>query len=143
MKTVSLYLPLFFILIFLIYVLADAVSEYPSSGILVEIDGLKDSCRTETRLYHGPLTVRVSSGKRLELGKEQVGPGELLFRLEQIYSLRAEHTLFIDADPDVDAGQVIAVLDLISQSAQDIHVKLITPRNRKDTCTGILILPAK
>ncbi len=140
MKTPALYLPLFFVLIFLIFALAHAVSEHGSVGFLVEISGLEQSCKTETHLYHDPLTVRVLSENRLELNREQLSAAELRLRLEQIYSLCGEGIVFVDAEPDVEVRKVIAVLDLVNQTSQGIHVKLITPRNRKDTCPDVPML---
>jgi biopolymer transport protein ExbD len=140
MKTQALYLPLFFILIFVIFALAHAVSEHGSAGFLVEVSSLEQSCKTETLLYHDPLTVRVLSENHLELNKEKLNAAELRLRLEQIYSLRGERAVFVDAEPDVEVRQVIAVLDLVNQTSQDIHVKLITPRNRKDICPDVPML---
>ncbi len=141
MKTASLYLPLFFILIFLIYAFAHAVSEQRTTGIFVEIGGLEESCKKEMLLYHDPLTIHISAGNRLALNREQVDPRTLSLRLKEIYDLRAESTAFIAADPDLEFGQVISVLDIVNQSAHDTHLELITPQNRENMCADAPMLP--
>jgi biopolymer transport protein ExbD len=62
-----------------------------------------------------------------KINQDDVAKGDLLGRLTQIYSNRAERVMFIKGDDDVNFSQVADVLDIGHAAGVD-HVGLITPK---------------
>jgi biopolymer transport protein ExbD len=60
-----------------------------------------------------PLVLRIDALGNLYLNRVPVRFADLGERLEKALSLRADWTVFVDADPDVNAGEVIGAVDLI------------------------------
>ncbi len=77
------------------------------------------------------VSVLATGGKqiRYEINQNRVAPADLLSRLTAIYQNRAERTLFIRGDEDVNFSAIAQVID-IGRSAGADRVGLITPKSR-------------
>jgi len=62
-----------------------------------------------------------------KINQDDVAKGDLMARLTQIYSNRAERIMFIKGDDDVNFAQVADVIDIGHAAGVD-HVGLITPK---------------
>jgi TonB family protein len=81
--------------------------------------------------WNQPLVVRVDALGNLYLNRHPVLFADLGARLEKALSLRADWAVFVDADPDVNAGAVIAVVDLV-HGIGGTKVLLVTPSMKKE-----------
>jgi biopolymer transport protein ExbD len=81
--------------------------------------------------WNNPPVVRVDALGNLYLNRQPVRLADLGERLEKALSLWADWTVFVDADPDVNVGDVIATVDLI-HAIGGTKVLLVTPSMKKE-----------
>jgi biopolymer transport protein TolR len=94
----------------------------PKPGALVRAD----------EPWNEPLVVRIDAQGNRYLNRQPVQFGaDLGERLEKALSLKADWTVFVDGDPDVNVGDVIATLDLIHEIG-GTKVVLVTPSMVKE-----------
>lgn len=110
-----------------------------SNGFLLEIGNLTPPDNCEFKI---PLVLHVSDDHTLRLNEEPE-PRELLRqRLEQILAMRLRPELYIDPDPQVTVQELAKILDLATPSDGSIHLKLVTPANRAQSCVDFRPGPA-
>jgi biopolymer transport protein ExbD len=70
---------------------------------------------------------RKGAAPSYKINETDVAKGELLAKLTEIYSNRAERIMFVRGDDDVDFRYVAEVID-IGRSANVDHIGLMTPK---------------
>ena len=73
----------------------------------------------------GPIVVSLDSQHHIKINREATTLAALGPRLEDIFKTRSERLMFVQGDPDVDFGDVAAVIDIAKGAGVD-KVGLIT-----------------
>ena len=73
----------------------------------------------------GPIVVSLDSQHHIKINREATTLSALGPRLEDIFKTRSERLMFVQGDPDVDFGDVAAVIDIAKGAGVD-KVGLIT-----------------
>ena len=96
--------------------------------------------RCESQSYERVIVLHVTAGKIL-INTEEENWNRLAERLSEIYSPRADHTLYLLADDGVPVQTVADAIDVVNNISStfapdhlDIKVKLITPAAMKAHC---------
>jgi TonB family protein len=102
----------------------------PPMGLMVYLPKLGTlSALKEPR--NEPLVLRIDASRHFYLNQQPVPFGDLPKRLRAALSLRSDWTVFLDADPEVVAGDVIQTTGVIQQ-ATGAKVVLVTPSMKKE-----------
>lgn len=80
---------------------------------------------------NAPLVLRIDASGHTYLNREPVPVADVYKHLRSQWSLRGDRTVYLDADPEVGAGTVIAAVDEI-QGATRANVVLVTPSMKKE-----------
>ena len=133
MKTSVSYIPLFFALVFLSYLLSHAFLDPGFKGFYVEVGGLaaQDECGDAEQFV-----IEVLTRERVRLNGKAVEQGPLLQKLQKAFQHRPERVVYVLADRDVTMQAVVTVIDISNGAAQDVHVRLVTPGNQNAMCLG-------
>ena len=133
MKTSVPYIPLFFALVFLSYLLSYAFLDPGFKGFYVEVGGLAalDECRDAEQFV-----IEVLTRERVRLKGKAVEQGQLLQKLQKAFPHRAERVVYVLANRDVTIEDVVTVIDISNGAAKDAHVRLVTPGNQNAMCLG-------
>ena len=76
------------------------------------------------------IVVSLNSHHQVEVNQEPVALSELGLRLENIFKTRNERVMFVKGDPDVDFGDVAAIIDIAKGAGAD-RIGLITNQIKK------------
>ena len=138
MKKPAFYFPLFFGLILPSLFLVHSMQYRKSRGFYVSVAGtwVAASCESDLRVV-----LRLSGAHKVSPGEEELTERSLTQRLVMIYQTRALRVIYIDADPNIEVGEVVHILDLVAQSAENVHVVFVTPGNRGQLCLENVLLP--
>jgi biopolymer transport protein ExbD len=91
------------------------------------LDALVPQSKPEPDLVpvDGPIVVSLDSQHHIKINREATTLAALGPRLEDIFKTRSERLMFVQGDPDVDFGDVAAVIDIAKGAGVD-KVGLIT-----------------
>lgn len=89
-----------------------------------------------------PLVLHVSTDRALRLGNEAMSLDQLARWLELILRERTQPVLYVDANPEMTMQEFVQILDLVKKANEKVAVRLVTPGNRKYSCTDDPPTPA-
>jgi hypothetical protein len=124
-----------FIVIVFLVVLAIRLEQHFRSprftGFFLEIGNcvLPEECE-----FHIPLVLHIAANHTLRLNSELVTPDHLSARLAMILKERSLPVLYVDAGAQITVQEFAEFLDAAEKSNDKIHIRLVTPENRKYTC---------
>jgi TonB family protein len=114
----------------IIYWFWPVINHLTPKGLVVYFPKLGTFARANEP-WNEPLVVRVDAEGNLYLNRQPVPRSDLDRRLRQVLKLRDDWTVFVDAGPDVDAGNVIWAADLL-QGMGIRKVALVTPSMKRE-----------
>jgi hypothetical protein len=89
-----------------------------------------------------PLVLHVAANHTLRLNSESVARDHLSARLAMILKDRFWPVLYVDAAAEITTQEFAEILDSASKSNDRIHIRLVTPGNRKYSCIDVPPTPA-
>ena len=107
------------------------LSPLTPQGLMVCVSIPGPYSRTAGKPWNEPLVLRISAQRSFYLNRQPVPRAELQKRLRDALSRRANWWVFLDADPDLAAGEVIEAVDII-HGAGDTMVILVTPSMKNE-----------
>jgi biopolymer transport protein ExbD len=81
--------------------------------------------------WNAPRMVRIDASGHMYLNREPMPVADVYPRLRAQWSLLGDQTVYLDADPEVDAGAVIVAVGEIQQATR-ASVVLVTPSMKKE-----------
>lgn len=78
----------------------------------------------ETRI----IVVTLNSAGELKINQDSIGWNELSSRIGSIMRFRAQHSIYVLADPEVSYQQFVTLADRIAGSASNIQIGLLTTK---------------
>jgi len=101
-----------------------------STGLLVVVGMPLPNILAANKSRNEPLVLRIDAQGNLSLNRQAVLRADVEKRLRERLSRIADHWVYVDADPSLDAGDVIEAVDMI-YGAGDVMVVLVTPSMKK------------
>jgi biopolymer transport protein ExbD len=83
------------------------------------------------------IVLQILRDKSLKINGETVSNEDLADRLGEIYQVRVERALFVEADPDASFQEVISVINFAKESVPNLYVVLLTPASQTAPCLFI------
>lgn len=110
------------------------LSPLTPNGLKVYVPKHGTYARAEDELWNEPLVLRIDAQRRLYLNRQPVPRADLEKRLRGALSIRADWTVFLEGDPSLPVGDLIALVDEI-EGAFKAKVVLVTPSMAKENPT--------
>ena len=123
----------------LVFRLKKSYSNPRSTGFLVRTGDFDPSENCEFRT---PLVLHVSGKDTLRLNAESVAKDKLSARLDMILKGRVRPVLYVEANSEITVQEFVQILDLVMKTNEKIEVRLVTPKNRQQSCVDFRPGPA-
>ena len=85
---------------------------------------------------YGLVRLRAHSDGSVAINGERLAPNTLGAMLNKIYVKRAERVIFFEADPDVDFGRVVSLIEAL-KGVPALYVAMVTDTTRSARCFSI------
>jgi biopolymer transport protein ExbD len=102
-----------------------------STGIVTEIGNWLPPENCEFRI---PLVIHIAANHALRLNAEPIAYDHLSPRLGMILKERLQPVLYVEADTAITFQEFAEILEAARESNDKIHIRLVTPGNRKYSC---------
>ena len=110
-----------------------------ASGFLLNVGNFDPPENCEFRI---PLVLHISADHSLRLNEEPVRVDQLPRWLDLIMKQREKPTLYVDGNSEMSMQELIQTLDLVRKINEKIEIRLVTSRNRKESCADFRPGPA-
>jgi biopolymer transport protein ExbD len=81
-----------------------------------------------------PLVLHIAANHVLRLNAEPIAHDHWSPRLEMILKERLQPVLYVEADTAITFQEFAEILEAARESNDKIHIRLVTPGNRKYSC---------
>ncbi|HEV2022424.1 MAG TPA: hypothetical protein VGQ94_07825 [Terriglobales bacterium] len=108
--------------------------QFPSQGyaIAVPLHMKPGACGD----WRGTLVLLSKQGS-IQINQQTIATNAFPSELQQIYRSRTERVLWVKADPQLDAQEVLTVIDHANSAVPDLQIGLLTPTAEKEPCLAI------